>query len=147
MRIPSIAGPVFLCEAIAASRRRLGYVLRAILVLAMLVAMWVAWLGTRRSVPGRTLRPMTRFLAELGEQVYNGIAGVQLALVLLAAPAATAGSVCVDRARGWLAHMFVTSLSDTEIVLGKLAVGIRGGHGPGAGRTAGAGHLHAPREE
>ena len=68
---------------------------------------------------------MTRFLAELGEQVYYGIAGVQLSLVLLAAPAATAGSVCVDRARGWLAHMFVTPLSDTEIVLGKLAVGSR----------------------
>ena len=45
MRILSIARPVFLCEAIMSSRRRLGYVLRATLVLAMLIAMWVAWLG------------------------------------------------------------------------------------------------------
>ena len=120
MRIPSIAGPVFLCEAIAASRRWLGYALRATLVLAMLVAMWVAWLGTRGSFQ-EDPAAVPRFMAELGQQIYNGIAGVQLALVLLAAPAATAGSVCVDRARGWLAHMFVTSLSDTEIVLGKLA--------------------------
>ena len=60
-------------------------------------------------------------MAELGEHFYYGIAGIQLTLALLAAPAATAGSVCIDRARGWLAHMFVTELSDAEIVLGKLA--------------------------
>ena len=62
-----------------------------------------------------------QFLAKLGENFYYGAAGIQLALALLVAPAATAGSVCVDRARGWLAHMFVTELSDAEIVLGKLA--------------------------
>ena len=47
--------------------------------------------------------------------------GVELALVMLAAPAATAGAICLDRARGTLAHMLMTDLSDAEIVLGKLA--------------------------
>ena len=47
--------------------------------------------------------------------------GVELTLVMLAAPAATAGAICVDRARGTLAHMLATDLSDPEIVLGKLA--------------------------
>ena len=47
--------------------------------------------------------------------------GTQLTLVLLAAPAATAGAICVDRARGTLMHMLVTDLSAGEIVLGKLA--------------------------
>src|SRR5262249_36123336 len=46
--------------------------------------------------------------------------GTQLGLVLLAAPAYTAGAVCLDRARGTLAHMLVTDLSATEIILGKL---------------------------
>ncbi len=45
----------------------------------------------------------------------------QLALVLLAAPAATAGAICLDKARGTLAHVMVTDLSDREVVLGKLA--------------------------
>jgi hypothetical protein len=116
-------GPVFLCESIAASRRRLGYALRAVLVLAMLLAMWVAWLSLRQRTPLNAVSA-ARFMAELGEQIYFGIAGVQLSLVLLAAPAATAGSVCVDRGRGWLAHLFATPLSDTEIVLGKLGIGI-----------------------
>ncbi len=47
--------------------------------------------------------------------------GVELALVILAAPAAAAGAICLDRARGTLAHMLMTDLSDPEIVLGKLA--------------------------
>ena len=45
----------------------------------------------------------------------------ELALILLAAPAATAGAVCLDKARGTLDHMLVTDLSNAEIVLGKLA--------------------------
>src|SRR6185437_10679016 len=62
-----------------------------------------------------------RDYAALGESYFYAIIGVELTLVLLAAPAATAGALCVDRARGTLDHMLATELSDTEIVLGKLA--------------------------
>src|SRR5207247_1271294 len=61
-----------------------------------------------------------RRLAQVGEVFFYTIAGTQLALVLLAAPAYTAGAVCLDKARGTLAHMLVTDLSSSEIVLGKL---------------------------
>ena len=60
-------------------------------------------------------------LADLGEIFYYAIATAQIALVLLVAPAATAGAICVDRARGTLTHMLVTDLTNSEIVLGKLA--------------------------
>ncbi len=50
----------------------------------------------------------------------GGVAGTQLALVMLAAPAGTAGAICVDRATGTLTHMLMTDLSSVEIVLGKL---------------------------
>ena len=46
---------------------------------------------------------------------------ILLGLVGLAAPAATAGAICQDKARGNLALLFATDLSDAEIVLGKLA--------------------------
>ena len=60
-------------------------------------------------------------LAAVGERFFLAVIGTQMALVLLAAPAATAGAICLDRARGTLAHLLVTDLSDGEIVLGKLA--------------------------
>ena len=36
-------GPVLLCEATTASRRWQGYALRAFLILALLVGLWVVW--------------------------------------------------------------------------------------------------------
>ena len=61
-------------------------------------------------------------LAEYGTSVYFSIVLVELTLVLLAAPAATAGAVCLDKARGTLDHVLATDLSNAEIVLGKLGV-------------------------
>jgi hypothetical protein len=54
--------------------------------------------------------------------MYRAIAAIELSLILLAAPAATAGAVCLDKARGTLDHILATDLSDAEIVLGKLGV-------------------------
>ena len=47
--------------------------------------------------------------------------GTQIVLLMLAAPAATAGAICLDKQRGALTHLLVTDLSDAEIILGKLA--------------------------
>ena len=67
-------------------------------------------------------RPSKIFaMALLGKVFFLGFVAMQLTLVLLVAPAATAGSICLDRARGTLTHMLVTDLSSAEIVLGKLA--------------------------
>ena len=60
-------------------------------------------------------------LAVYGERFYSTIVSIELTLVLLAAPAATAGAICLDKARGTLDHMLAADLSNAEIVLGKLA--------------------------
>ena len=70
-----------------------------------------------RAAPEQDIRGM----AMLGKAFFLGFVAMQLTLVLLVAPAATAGSICLDRARGTLTHMLVTDLSSAEIVLGKLA--------------------------
>src|SRR5947209_19491726 len=94
-------GPVLLYEAMTASRRWQGYALRAFLILSLLVALWVAWFTLRQRYQNWQNPPdMNRYMVELGEQSYYGVAGVLLTLVLLAAPAATAGAVCLDRERG-----------------------------------------------
>lgn len=109
-------GPVFVYESITGARRWQFYATRALFVSALLIALATVWESS--DFRGLTI---TQASARLAENAYYAIIGTQLALVLLAAPAATAGAVCLDRARGTLAHMLVTDLTDAEIVLGKLA--------------------------
>jgi ABC-type transport system involved in multi-copper enzyme maturation permease subunit len=109
-------GPVFAHERIVAARRWQHYAARSFLVAALLVAMaMIAWDSSTilTGNPGRTY-------AGLGERYFYGLIGVELAIVMLAAPAATAGAICAERARGTLDHILVTDVSDAEIVLGKL---------------------------
>lgn len=110
-------GPVFAYEWIVASRRWQGHALRSLFLLVLLVTL--VFVENRRA--GRTLGPTLGSQAELAETIYLTIAGTQLALLLLVAPAATAGALCVDRARGTLTYLLMTDLRDGEIVLGKLA--------------------------
>ena len=113
-------GPVFVHESIAATRRWQLYALRALFVLGLLAglgAVWlVAWIELGKPVGAVDLKAM----AQLGQAVYYAIATIQIMLVLVVAPAATAGAICLDRARGNLTHMLATDLGDAEIVLGKL---------------------------
>jgi ABC-type transport system involved in multi-copper enzyme maturation permease subunit len=110
-------GPVFAFEWLVASRRWRGYALRSLFVLGLLISLGVVYQSRADRINGTSLRNQ----AAAGEAFFYGIVSVQLALIMLAAPAATAGSICLDKARGTLQHVLVTDLSDAEIVLGKLA--------------------------
>jgi ABC-type transport system involved in multi-copper enzyme maturation permease subunit len=110
-------GPVFAFEWIALSRRWQWYALRSLFAVTLLVALLVVLSSSPVPHGGMTFRD----LARLGQAFYVAVIGTQLTLVLLAAPAATAGSICLDRASGKLTHVLITDLSDSEIVLGKLA--------------------------
>jgi ABC-type transport system involved in multi-copper enzyme maturation permease subunit len=112
-------GPVFIYECLANSRRWQTYAVRSVGVAMLLAA--VATIAVPRLSTSLTPANAWREYAALGESYFYAVIGVELTLVLLAAPAATAGAICVDRARGTLMHMLATDLSDPEIVLGKLA--------------------------
>jgi ABC-type transport system involved in multi-copper enzyme maturation permease subunit len=116
-------GPVFVYESIVATRRWQFYALRFLFVLGLLSALAMGWYMTDdlSQIAGTASGGLTmRQLASLGQSFYYAIATTQLVLVLLVAPAATAGSICLDRARGTLTHICATDLTDWEIVLGKL---------------------------
>ena len=114
-------GPVFIHESVAATRRWQLYALRSLFVFGLLLALAVVLYGVVEAIGGPAGNNSIQLLATLGELFYAAIATAQLVLVLVVAPAATAGAICVDRARGTLTHMLVTDLTDSEIVLGKLA--------------------------
>jgi ABC-type transport system involved in multi-copper enzyme maturation permease subunit len=110
-------GPVFAYEWLTRSRRWQSYALRALFVAALLISLGVVWQSSRSST-NLTARQQ---LVEAGQSFFFTMTIIQLSLVLLAAPASTAGAICLDKARGTLSHVMVTDLSDREIVLGKLS--------------------------
>lgn len=109
-------GPVFTFEVLTTSRRWQVYAGRSLFVAGLLAGLGAVWWGR---VVGRGLEAIEE-QAAVGQLFYRAFAGTQLALALLAAPAATAGVLCLDKARGALAHMLVTDLTAAVIVLGKL---------------------------
>jgi ABC-type transport system involved in multi-copper enzyme maturation permease subunit len=114
-------GPVFVYEWLTTSRRWQFYALRAAFVAAILAGMiFTSRAEQSRATPGTYVS--LRDLARYGQALYLTIISIELTIILLVAPAATAGAVCLDKMRGTLDHMLTTDLSNAEIVLGKLGV-------------------------
>ncbi len=110
-------GPVFLSEWLRVSRRWQWYIARSVFVLGVLCVLTVGWwvrVGSRSE-------SSVQAQAAVGRNFWAAMTATQLAVVLLAAPAATAGAICLDRARGTLVHVLATDLTSAEIVVGKLA--------------------------
>src|SRR3954470_7129139 len=104
-------GPVFAYEWLTAARRWQTYALRALFLLVLLAAVAVVWWGQRDNSRRSGAPQMSRQeYARFGEELAVGFVGTELALVLLAAPAAAAGSICLDKQRGNLTHLLVTDL-------------------------------------
>ncbi|WP_422932152.1 ABC transporter permease [Singulisphaera sp. PoT] len=110
-------GPVFAYEWLTASRRWQGYALRALLVTLLGIGLTAVWIGGRDDAGEMSLKQQ----ADVGRGFYVVTTFLVLGLVGLVAPAATAGAICVDKARGSLTLLLTTHLTDSEIVLGKLA--------------------------
>jgi ABC-type transport system involved in multi-copper enzyme maturation permease subunit len=110
-------GPVFALELLTAARRWQTYAARSLFVSVQLAALALVWTGGVLGRDPLSIRQQT----EVAERFYHALAVVQLALCLLAAPAATAGAFYFDRTRGTLAQVLATDLTAAEIVLGKLA--------------------------
>jgi hypothetical protein len=112
-----ILNPVFYSECVTAARRRQMYTGRVAFLAALLLSLAIVFVVELASDPRAF--SLSR-LARVGESYFFAIVGTQLVLVLLATPAYTAGAVCLDRARGNLAHLLATDLSAGEIIWGKL---------------------------
>jgi ABC-type transport system involved in multi-copper enzyme maturation permease subunit len=114
-------GPVFTYECLATARRWQLFALRTLAASLPAVGLTLVWWA---KLGGRPLTISN--LAATGESFFYALVGTQLALILLAAPACTAGVICLDKTRGTLLHMLATDLSAAEIFLGKLAARLLG---------------------
>ena len=91
-------GPVFVYESLLNARRWQVYAMRSVFVLLLLVGLAAVWLGKDklRGAPGPKLA-FHQQMAQLGEWFFYTMAGIQVSAILLAAPAAAAGAICMDR--------------------------------------------------
>jgi ABC-type transport system involved in multi-copper enzyme maturation permease subunit len=107
-------GPVFALECLALPRRWQVYVGRVVFVGLLFAGLYLLWetVGTQALTINQMQAFNTRF--------FSSVVVIQFLVVMLAAPAVTAGSICVDKARGTLHHVFVTDLTNREVILGKL---------------------------
>src|ERR1700722_4214863 len=94
-------GPVFFWECVTASRRWQTYALRCAVIGILLVTLTIVW-----AFKGARDRAQIRDLAEIGAAFFTALISTQMTLILLAAPAATAGAICIDKARGTLLFIF-----------------------------------------
>lgn len=112
-------GPVFTLEWRQQSRRWQLYAARAGFALILLAALTLCVCNEEFRSFNQNLSP-TRQAAALGQTFAAAVIGTQLALLLLAAPAATAGGVCHEKLTGQLVPVLASGLTASEIILGKL---------------------------
>jgi ABC-type transport system involved in multi-copper enzyme maturation permease subunit len=110
-------GPVFVWEWRRVSRQWWFYAMRSALVGGLLAGLGAVW-WTLASRPGLDA---PRVMARVGEAFFEVIVLGQIAMVLLVAPAATAGTFGMDKARGHVWLMLITEVTSLDIVLGVLA--------------------------
>jgi ABC-type transport system involved in multi-copper enzyme maturation permease subunit len=114
-------GPVFWWELRRVSRQWSFYAMRAVLVAGLLVGLTVMWW---KEVSSQLDASRPASVARAGQWYFGVIVVGQLSMVLLAAPAATAGAFSTEVARGNVCLMLVAGLTPLEIILGTLAARI-----------------------
>jgi hypothetical protein len=90
-------GPVFLYECVTAARRWQTYAACVAFLLVLCASLTVVCVAKLSYYPGAI--SLSR-MVEVGESFFYAVVGTQLVLVLLAAPAYTAGAICLDKRSG-----------------------------------------------
>ncbi|MGC8644175.1 MAG: ABC transporter permease subunit [Isosphaeraceae bacterium] len=114
------AGPIIAREVVTSPRPLRYYLWRASFSCLLLILLWTAWQGIIGWQDVREVGVMARF----GNVVYSVFAMLQLVIMLFFAPLSTAAAVAYEKDRRTFNLLLMTSLSDLEIVVGKLVAGL-----------------------
>ncbi|WP_165226616.1 ABC transporter permease [Aquisphaera insulae] len=113
-------GPIIAREVVATPRSLRYYLWRASFSCVLFVLLWTAW---QVIIGWQDVREVG-VLARFGGYLYFMFAMLQLTLMLFFAPLFTAAAVSYEKDRRTFNLLLMTSLSDTEIVVGKLVAGL-----------------------
>ena len=114
------AGPIIAREVVTAPRPLRYYLWRASFSCVLLILFWTAW----QVIIGWQDVREPGVLARFGSSLYVMFAMLQLVLMLFFAPLFTAATVSYEKDRRTFNLLLMTSLSDLEIVVGKLVAGL-----------------------
>ncbi len=114
-----LPGPIFNVELLTSARRTRYFFIRAVYATVLLVALGIVYQSTTYWAARATVD--IRVLAQIGAAFFSVLAWVQLSAVVLLGPAMVAGTIATERERRTIEYLFASSLSNAEIVLGKLA--------------------------
>jgi hypothetical protein len=114
------AGPIITRELLTTPRPLRYYLWRASFSCVLFILFWTAWQSIIGWQDVRELGVLARF----GGVLYGMFAMLQLTLMLFFAPLFTAAAVAYEKDRRTFNLLLMTSLSDLEIVLGKLVAGL-----------------------
>ncbi len=116
-----LPGPIFNVELLTSARRARYFLVRAAYAAVLLGALWVVHQSMagmfRFGIAEDDVHAVARFSAAF----FGTFSWLQLLAVVLLGPAMVAGSIATERERRTIEYLFASSLSNAEIVLGKLA--------------------------
>ena len=115
-----LLGPVFNRELAIAPRRTKLYVSRTVYSIALLILTATAWL----IVSGSQLISDIGDFARFGSSLFALLAPLQLILAMFFSAIFSAGNVSQEKDRNTLVLLLLTRMTNTELVLGKLAASL-----------------------
>ncbi len=114
-----LPGPIFNVELLTSARRARYFFIRAIYATVLLVALGLVYQSATYWATRETLN--IRVMANISATFFGWFAALQLLVVVGMGPAMVAGTIATERERRTIEYLFASSLSNAEIVLGKLA--------------------------
>ncbi len=110
-------GPIFSIELVTASRRVRYFVVRVLYGLVLLIALGMVHHECFRWGDPRDIGDVARFAAAF----FGTFTVLQLLAVFFLTPAMAAGTIALERERRTIEYLFVSHLTNLQIVFGKLA--------------------------
>ncbi|MCC6124642.1 MAG: ABC transporter permease subunit [Pirellulales bacterium] len=111
-----LPGPMFFLEMVTSARRTRYFVIRALYAVVLLLCLLMIYNDSAFSNREADIATLARF----SYSFFVAFSILQLLLVVGLGPAMSAGTIATERERKTIEHLFVTQLSNAEIVLGKL---------------------------
>jgi ABC-type transport system involved in multi-copper enzyme maturation permease subunit len=111
-------GPIFRVELVSIARRRRYFALRVLYASLILMVLWMTYESTNAFRYG-TAHQSIQQAAALAAGFFISFSWLQLLAILFVGPAMAVGTIATERERRTIEYLFVTDLSNSEIVLGK----------------------------